>query len=299
MADKEEHPPLTIRLVNTTDTNWIMEGTENSPDPIRMNFPGLYRIIPTSKMKRSLDGKTGLVETRHIFGCDSIDPVVQDRDKRVPNIDQDNIYLVNGAMTFLRVGATIGTYDFIKTYQGNKNNPLRPDEADVEFEEVIAQEIALENVTTYDRHMEAMLVMLQVRKLDGGEFTYDLEKLGQLATLLDVDQTGSDDETYQVLFDIALKQPQRIVETTTNPLRKVMLEVKKAEDLGVILFEEMRAVYTRKEDGVLISFKDKRNKKNQVNKLAEMLTQPDKVAVLEKLRLRIAEYEVLATEALK
>lgn len=49
-----DYPDLVIQLTSMVETAWTLEGTEKDRKPIRLDRPGMYRIVPTSKVRSTL-----------------------------------------------------------------------------------------------------------------------------------------------------------------------------------------------------------------------------------------------------
>jgi hypothetical protein len=297
MSQSKEYPPITIRLVNTTETRWILEGTENSSNPISMNFPSLYRIIPESQVMIAetvkKDPKTNevltgyrLKTTRHIANCESIDPVKQKDSGYEPNPQLDTIWIENGTGTFKREGNMVGTYDFIKSYQGNVSNPLRPPEAEAEFEEVVAVDIARKENEDFDKELEAMNLIAGLRnKNRKGEYEYDEPNLDKLVAIFDVTDLDSAEEKFNALYKLAKAQPDRIINSVADERKEIVALVKQSDDLGLIIFEKER-ISLAEDNSVIIAFDEDHPRATQVNKLVEYLCSAEGRTWLDQLYIK-------------
>jgi hypothetical protein len=272
----EQYPPLTIVLVNATATNWIMEGTEKNAEPIRLAAPGLLRIPPTSKYKVDLpEGGYKYVQIRHIMGCDTLDPAQQDLLKIVPNVEQDNIWVVSGTLTVMREGSTIQTYDYLKLHEGNITNKQRPPDAEPVFMELIGVEVAARTNNSFDIKADAYAVLRDIRQTtEAGGYQYNEEKLGLMATLFDLNHLDSPEEKFAELYMIAEEKPKLIVDSIMNGKKKLFATIKKAEELAVIGLSEERAYFTES-NTVILAYKGRPAKNTQVNKLADFLLTPE------------------------
>lgn len=301
MSEETNYPPLNLKLAGhlRMPTSWILEGTEKDPEPVRMDFPSTYRICPTSKIKRR-DGKPGYEEIRHIMGCEYIYPEDQAKYGFKPDPIFDNIFITNGNLIIHREGSAVGTYDYLKAYQGNANNKLRPDDAEIEYEEVIGKDIAIAKVADFNMMMEAM-GLLQPIRVSRGDGTYDFntETLQELCTLFNLDTDTSPEEQFAELVEIARTNPERIVNTAINPLKVLVLDIKKADKLDLIRFEPDRVFYTNDLKVVIMPFRVKMTKEKQIEALAKYLTLPANSLHLEQLRVLISERESTTLSAVQ
>lgn len=271
----ELFPRLDIQLVGTTETNWVMEGTEKTERPQRMNWAGLYRIAPVSKYREPIPAEQGggyrLIPIRYIAGCDFIDPKRQALEGFVHNLEQDNIWVQNGNMSVLHEGADIGKYEYLKLYEGNTSNEKRPPDAGDEFREIIASQVAASNNLGFDQKAEAYAILREIRQPnDQGGYIYNSEKLALMATLFDLNHLDTPEEKFQELYSICEEKPGLIVNSILNGKKKLLAVVKKAEDLSVISLSQEGVTLT--ETGTMVlEFKGKPSKQVQVDKLSEFL----------------------------
>lgn len=279
----EKYPPLVIELVNKSETNWVMEGTEKSANPQRMAWSSLLRVPPTSKYREDISAKDGggykLVPIRHIMGCDFLDPKRQDAEKVMPNNEQDNIWIEGNSMTVLREGSSIATYDYLRLYEGNLSNTKRPPEAEDLFREVIAAEIAKAQTGGFDQKAEAYAILREIRQQsdEEGGYIYDNDKLSVMSTLFELNHLDTPEEKFLELYHIAEESPGIIVSAAMNAKKRLFALIKKAEELNVIGFTDDRAYFTST-NTVILGYKGKPAKNNQINQLADfMLTEDGKV----------------------
>lgn len=270
----EESPILTIRLVNQQESSWILEGTENSADPIKMAFPSLYRIVPHCKVAYKDDkGVLRHKQIRHIAGCDSIDPKWQDENGYVPDPQMDNIWVANGVAVFERSGESIGTYDYLKQYQGNISAKDRPKDAADEFEEVNDVELAEQIIVDFREQFDAMNILNSLMRYENGAYEYDEESIDQICSVLNI-KVKSPAEKVAVLTTICATNPKLVTDSIANQSKKVIHDVRKAETLQTITFSDDKVVFNETK-AVILAFKKKHNRISQVNKLVDFLSSKD------------------------
>jgi hypothetical protein len=288
----KEFPPITIRLVNTKPTEWVLQGTEKDAEPVRRDSPGQYRIIPTCVKRKSKDSKE-YERIRHIYGCQTIVPEEQVAQGYEPDLQMDNIWLPNGMATFRREGNMIGTYDYIKNYQGNVSNPLRPMDAEDEFEEVVASEVANTQAVDMQEVFEAMEVIksLGEHNKENNTIEYDEERIDNLCMLLNIDRDQSAPEKYLELSRIAQFTPATLLAAEGNKRKNLILEIKKAKQLNLIVFEENK-VFFASDNMVLLTFKGKLSAEKQINKLLDyFLKGAEGEQMLNMFRIRLEQLE--------
>jgi hypothetical protein len=279
----EQVEKMIIKVSNVAETNWILEGTEKN-NPVRMAWPGLYRIIPTSKMKDPKGGP-GYVNIRHIAGCDSIHPKEQDAEGFVPSIEADNIWIVNGNLSIARAGSFIGTYDYIKNYQGNGSNPNRPPDAEIEYVELKEGEIIKGKVREYDKMQEVMDILKSFRTRDEntGEFVYNTELINKIAPVFNLHLRETIDEKFVELSNIGMEDPDRLIQGVANPKKEIIALVKMAEKLSELVFTEDKVAF--KDGTVVMVCKTKMTRATQVKKLVDALLTADGKVFLDQLRI--------------
>jgi hypothetical protein len=211
-----------------------------------------------------------LEKIRYIAGCPSLNPKWQDENGYKPNLEVDNIYIVNGTETFLREGNDAVKYDYIRLYQGNVNNPHRPPNAGDEFQEIVEREIAEAESVDFETEVEAMNLIKALRKKkEGGGYTYNTERLELFTRLFALDDKDSEVEKFSQLAALVKDAPEVVVKSIANHKKGVFGAVKQAETLSVLIIDDEKAAFSNKT--VLLPFKSKMSKTNQLNALVDFL----------------------------
>ncbi len=235
---------MTIRLLGTSPSNWIKEGTENSPNPERMEGPRLFNIIPDSKyLEVDSEGVLRNVYIRYIPGVDTILVSEQEARKIVPkaNISRQ-IWLKPSNMTIFRIGSSIPIYDFLKLNEGNTSNKKRPPGADDMFEEIVASDIAELKLVGFDKKLEAMQMVAELRRVEEGVMVYNVEQLNLAANFFNIAFMDEPNEIFAALAQLAEDQPAKIMSCLGDAKRKLAATILKAEQLNVLIFEDERVI---------------------------------------------------------
>jgi hypothetical protein len=257
--------------------------------------------LPTSEIKyedpknpgKPDPNKPGFRTIRHIFGCEYIDIDEQKKYGFEPNPMQDKIFITNGYLQIHRTGSAVGTYDYLRAYQGNDHNPLRPDEAEIEFVEIHETEIAHQKVLDFEVVMEAMGLLNTIRNKQADDtYQYNEQMLKDMASLFNIDQEDVDNDLiFLQLMAIAQTEPERIVNTALNPLKQMIVDIKQADRLQAIIFDNERVYFPGELKVVIMTFKTKTTKENMIKKLAEFLAQPANLQLLNQFRVALATAE--------
>lgn len=319
-TEQKVYPPIVIRLTNRVTTRWVLEGTENTPNPIFRESPSLYRIMPESQMmtnvkwKRNKKGEYlneqdeivdeaykipetySLISTRHITACETISPEKQKEQGREFDQARDSIWLPEGTATIKREGNMIGTYDYIMSYQGNKNNPMRPPEAEIEFELVVASEIAKEKNVDFGRKLKAMSVIGKIRLTNEDDdeipnYSYDEKQLEKMTRLFrELDAAESDEEKFHMLSIIAETDPDRILNSIADSRNEVLMIVKRGLELRVLSITDEKAFIvgsSEDKNTVILPFDRPFNATTRQNKLVAYLQEADGALYLAELGVKI------------
>jgi hypothetical protein len=109
-----------------------------------------------------------------------------------------------------------------------------------------------------------------------------------MATLFNIDQEDiENDVIFLQLMNIAQTEPEKIVNTALNPLKQMIVDIKQADRLQAIMFDNERVYFPGEHIGVIMTFKVKTTKEVMIKKLAEFLTQPANLQLLNQFRVAL------------
>jgi hypothetical protein len=222
-------------LTDQAPSGFIKEGTEKTDNPVHLTAPKSYRLPPTSTRVAIEDGVRKFKKTRWIKGHDEIDVEVQDKAKVLPNPTEDLIWFENGILQVRKDGGDLGLYRFLSTHAHNETNKDRPASAGKPiFRELRNADVAEKKIAQMDERAEAMgLVQDLATKIEGG-FHYNSGRLDFYATLFGL-QALSNPERIDALYQLAVKEPKRIIQTIGDAVGTIRAELAHAVELGVIV----------------------------------------------------------------
>lgn len=248
MSTKKDKQPE-VMVIDATDrraSSWILDGSEEGGNPQRLDYAKTKIIKTTSAIKvPSKEGGYTLRKIRYIKGCDTI--FVDEQEKRGvkpnPAVDKADLEITHGTKTIVRNGATIAMFDYFRNYEGNIDNPNRPDGAVDDFRELKTVQTAEEKIDAFDAENEAREYLKQLKVNDAKKgVTYKEKEIDFLCSLFKVPYLSSFPEKFEALINIAKETPARFNESIANAKSAVIAEVNLAERLGVVLFDNSKAM---------------------------------------------------------
>lgn len=270
MSTQSKADVMVVEVYDRRPSNWILDGSEETGLPKRLDTANSKMIKRTSTMKRYftkkdpeyVEGKKlyTLEKIRYIKGCDTI--IVKEQEARGvkpnPSVDSQDLALEHGTKIIVRNGATIALYDYFRNYEGNVDAPNRPDSAVNDFYEIKTAQVAENNIEYLDDKYEAETYLRTLRvKETGKEVIYKTKELDFLCSLFKVPQLDSYGEKFDALLKVAYAKPDVFLETVGNLKSGVIAEVEMGKQLGVVGFDATMVTLTNS-NKVLLTFKSQK-----------------------------------------
>lgn len=285
---KKNPEVLLLELVDKRSSGFIMEGTENTPNPQEKNCPSVF-WIPTMGMmlKPDENGVLRNVPIRYIKGCDEI--VVAEQEKRgiKPNPKADKIMFKEGFGTIVKEGDGYGLHEYLVNAGYYEDNPNRSPNSTPIYREIKLNKIA-EEIIEADEYMKDVLVFLSsLRSKRGSEVVYNEEKIDALCQLLAVyaitpalKLTG--------IANLAKARPEWFLKTVKSFEGQLQSEITHALQLNVIKIEGTVVSYLH-EDKILKTFgSDKLKREEVISRLVDYLGTGEGQEALTGLRIALA-----------
>lgn len=262
---------MVIELTDRRESSWVLEGTENTGQPVRLSAPADKTIKATSAVR--VPNKTGggytLRKIRYIQGCDTIFFDEQEKRGFKPNpaVDKSDLTIKNGKRFIIRNGGDIALFDYFRNYEGNASNDNRPASAVAVYEEIKASVSAEKNISTFDDEMEAKDYLRELKISDKVKgVTYKEREIDFLINLFGLPFMDSYAEKFEALIGIATKAPTLFNESIANTKAGMISEVNQGRQLGVISFDASKAMLNNG-NKILLLFKETKVD-DQINELA-------------------------------
>ena len=262
---------MVIELTDRRESSWVLEGSEQNGQPIRLSAPADKTIKATSAVR--VPNKTGggytLRKIRYIQGCDTI--FFDEQEKRGfktnPAVDKSDLTIKNGKRFIIRNGGDVALFDYFRNYEGNASNDHRPASAVSVYEEIKASVNAEINISSFDDEMEAKIYLRELKDTDGNKnVTYKEKEVDFLINLFGLPYMDSFSEKFEALIGIATKAPKLFNESIANTKAGMISEVNQGRHLGVISFDASKAMLNNGKK-ILIQFKETKVD-DQINELA-------------------------------
>lgn len=280
---------LVIELVNQQDSNYIMDpmGTGDGMDnvvPQPISCPSARKIKSNSVIVR--DGRH--VKIRYIAGCDEIEVEKQMAMGVTPNPPVDVIWITHGKLTCSEVGAEVGKYRYLKNYEGNVDNPLRPQTAEQVFREINTAIVAEKVEETYDVEFEIMRYLSALKtKVSDTQTTYNEERLAFLCSLFKLppfDVFAS--EAWVALVEIAKGNPTMFLSRIKAENKLVEETTQRALAYGILKMDRNKAVLADNNRMVRL-FREGMNDTEKIEALVDYLSSPKNKELYQELQTQV------------
>jgi DNA-binding protein YbaB len=279
---KQQYPPLVLELVDRKPSSFVLKGTENNPEPDRLDTSSDYVLLNDSTVLVAADKKgepKKRKKTRWISGSDVI--LVEEQKKLGinPNPLTDLIVFKFGRLSVERSGNTVGLYDFLKSYDGNVSNPDRPENVMEIFREIDTAVEAEESISDINDLSKAISYLAALQTEKGGQgsgaktFEYKSEKLVWLCKLFNLTTGESDPERLKGLMARAQTNPETFNATVEDASSDLKVIIKTAREMGVIMMDT-ELVSFADDKSVICKLKSKAMN-DKIDELAEFLRSGD------------------------
>lgn len=227
----------TFVLVDTKDSGFIKDGTENTPQEERLKSGNGF--IKTESVMLTGTGKNQKrVPIRFIHGCPTIVVEEQEKGNYKPNpgFDKSKLWFTAGILETDGVGINKSLLEYLRNYHGNIDVKVRPDGAMNIFKELKVAETAEEALDREDALTRAKNLLLDLRQKRGNESVYNEAEINALAGLFHLPYMDSPAEKLDALISKANENPEAFINSIANKKQSLFAQVNHARDLGVIVF---------------------------------------------------------------
>lgn len=266
-----------IELIDQKDSGFIMEGTENTPNPVRLMAPG-RRVIPNigkrwaerididlNTNKPRLDDKGKPIKIRfqetirYIKGEQELS-LQKQKEKGIEPAkmhSEDKIVIEKGWQVVDREDDP-GKYDYLKEVFYNTSNPSRSQKADGLYR-VVEKDKMAETDTINDLLLaEAIDWVGKLQFKEGSTYRYREDKIDAACTLLSI-PGESPAIKIKNLMTRAKADPEKFLKDVTAFEQVALTEVSHALQLSVIVIKDNNISYAV--DGKVIKVLDKEGTK--------------------------------------
>lgn len=251
MAEKIDYEIAIYQLIPKS-SGFIKEGTAGTANPEEIKFPKNRRIQNKSvRYVKDAEGITQAEKIRYLNGVNIIEEETQKAKNYLPNPHDDVIDFKNGLFSVSNFGSTVGLFKFMREHAANGSNPNRP--ADDRFEVIFTELKPSEEATKSSDHdfliAETLIYLKNLRVEKGGEYIYQEDRIGLLATEFGV-HGDSAAIKLTALVEIAKMNPLKFLDIAKKSEQVALIEVNHALDLKVISFDGNTAMYVDKNEKI-------------------------------------------------
>lgn len=277
-----KYPPLILELIDRKPSSFVLKGTENNPEPERLDTSSDWILLNESIVLvpgAKKDDPPKQKKARWISGSDVILVEEQEKLGLKPNPLNDVIVFKFGRLSVERSGNTVGLYDFLKKYDGNISNPNRPDNVMAIFKEIDTAVEAQEEISDIGAEAKAITYLASLQTEKGGQggsaktYEYNTDKIVWLCKLFNLTTGDSDAERLQALIAKARQNPKLFNDTLEDASSDLKVVIKTARELGIISLDGDVASYA--EDKSVICKLKTKAMNDKVDELAEYLRSGD------------------------
>lgn len=243
---------LVIELVNQQPSNFVLDGAgENSDLPTHISAPNARKIRNKSKVAYTVEdgpdkGMTKLRAIRYIKGCDLIYVDEQNAAGYTPNPQADVIWILNGKLTVIETAGDIGLFRYLKKFEGNVNNPDRPEAAEDVYQEINTEIEAVQMENIFDDEIKVMKYLDSLKtKVGENQYEYNEDAISFLASLFKLPPftTGYKSEAWVELALKGKEDPKRFLNTIASTVAVIEADVNQALSKGVIGLDDEKAFF--------------------------------------------------------
>lgn len=288
---------LLIELVNQQESNYFLDARAGDIEgmdgvlPKAISFPSARKIKSRSKIKHfDKDKKVEtLREIRYIKGCDT--PYVDEQKLLgvVPNPQEDVIWIFNARLMVFEKGIDVGKYRYLKLYEGNTSNKLRPEGAEDIFKEIDTSVEAKDTENTYDAELQVLQYLSKLkRKVSATETKYDENTLEFLCSLFKLPpfDTGFNSEAWVALASHAKEDPEEFLKRIAAERAVFESDVNKAVQLGAVIFDDTRAVLADTKT-LIMQTPENRTDAEKIELLVDFMSNPKNAKLYNEMRTQL------------
>lgn len=306
MSETQTAPKvLVIELINQQPSNFVLDGAgEESDLPTHISAPNARKIRNVSKVKYVVPkgqkdaGMTKLRSIRYIKGCDLIYVDEQDAAGFKPNPAVDVIWILNGKHTVIENQGDIGEFRYLKAFEGNVDNPDRPDNAVGIYREINTTVEAVGTENIFDDEIKVLKYLDSLKKKTGNnQYTYNEDSISFLCDLFKLPpfDDGFKSEAWVSLAIIGKQDPKKFLTTIASLVAVIEADVNQAISKGVISMDEEKSFFTVSQKVITI-FSPNSTSDERREELVDFFANPENRLMYDNLRADLHQKKVKAAE---
>jgi hypothetical protein len=284
MANLKKSETLVLELIDRVPSSFIMEGTENNPEPDALDAPSQMLLLNYSHVM--VDGKREAI--RYIYNQDEIFVSKQEEKGLKPNPRMDIINFELGKLSVVNEGISKGLYNFLKNCEWNIDNPNAPSGATPIFKEIKLELEAEAELESLDDYAEALQLVSALHTKGAKGYTYDSKKIGFYIKLFNLVNMDNDAEKMRTLVSIATERPSYFVSVVNGADVDNTVLVNTARELGVIIFGDSKVILAD-ENEVIYKLKSKVGS-NSIREFVNFLATEEGLMILARIETKL-EYK--------
>jgi hypothetical protein len=295
---KEQENPnvLVIELVNQQESNYFLDngrgGEQQGIMPRAISYPSARMIKARSVISHWNENEKVWenLPIRYIKGCKEILVSKQDAAGFKPNPVEDVIWILNGKSVVTEKGVDIGKYRYLKAYEGNVDNPNRPDGAMDVYREISTVVEAVDTEVNFDAEFTVLQYLNALKtKSTAKETTYNENTLEFLCSLFKIPSfdSGYKSEAWVALAEKAKENPVKFLTRIQAERSLIEADVNQAIKLGAVQVNEARAVIGGDVNKLITQLPEHFNEQEKIEFLIDFLSNPKNKVLYDELRTQL------------
>jgi hypothetical protein len=283
LKDKDAPEVMFIELCDLKSSGFIQDGTENTSNPIEINYPSV-KFIPNVGYRRGVKKEIRGGKEVETFYNEQIrfirneTEISVQRQKELgiePSPKMDKIIIEKGVAVVERDANNIGLYDFLHDVYYNKSVPNRSQKATAIFQIIEKDERAEEDLDYDTALADAMVYLTKLSQKVGDKlYKYDEDKIDGLCSLFTV-FSDTPATKLRSLIAFAKTTPLRFMQAVTLWEQITETEITQALNLNVIGFDANVALYKNKDKVIKSLGVEKMKQAEKISKLADWFKTSD------------------------
>lgn len=276
---------------------FVREDTINTPNPIRIIHPKTRVIMNTSVIRQESELTPGTfvnVPIRHIYGQEVILQSQQEKENMQTSV-RDKIVMINGFLTVMNDGATVGLYKFMLANAQNVSNENRVTNGGSitpVYRQVKAEQNAGNQIHAEFKQNEAIQYISKLVKQTEDGFEYDEDGIDILCGTHGIHADGPG-QKINALIAFAKTDPDAFLAEAKTSEQKMFIEIKHALALKVISMEG--AVIAYADNSLVKKLSNAQNTdEKKVNALAAFFSKVENREAYELFQQKLAAAKELA-----
>lgn len=235
---------LELVLIDRSESDFILEGTEGTDREKRLDAPGDYRLPSESYVIEKVKNVDTQRQIRYVKGATSIYVEDQERFGTKPNDLNDVIWFKNGELVVKDTPESKALYEYLTRCAWNRDAPGRPsgikpvfyvnDRVDKSEKELIQRSFRIDAL---------QLIQSLTEIKNGGKVSYDETRINFLCNLFNISTALSNGEKCNLLMDKAEADPEGLINSVANKNSEYRASINEAISTGVLTIDGDKALF--------------------------------------------------------